>query len=49
LDDLADDDLQPVDFEHACDLAEQAVDETEVTGGDAGHGGDRFGVGEVGR
>jgi hypothetical protein len=46
FDDFARDGLQLVDLEHAADLGEETVDETDVAAGDAGDG-DGFRVGEV--
>jgi hypothetical protein len=41
------DGAQAVDLQDAGDLGEEALDEPEVTAGDAVDGGDGFGVGEV--
>ena len=47
FDDFPGDRAQAADLQDALDLSEQALDEAEVSAGDAGDGRDGFGVGEV--
>ncbi|MET3923333.1 hypothetical protein ABIB26_004294 [Arthrobacter sp. UYEF20] len=47
FDDFLGDAVELVDVADARDLGEEALDEPEVAVGDAGDGGDGFGVGEV--
>ena len=49
LDDVTSDDGEVVDLHDAGDLCEEAVDEPDVSAGDASDCGDGLGVGEVGQ
>src|SRR5690606_17851428 len=46
-DDVVGDDVELVDLQHALDLGEEAFEQSEVTAGDPGDGGDGLGIREV--